>query len=184
MIINCNKLFEILRTRDRKIVLAFDWGKTCTGVAVTDDKMRMILPCAPIVMNDAKNKKNFWSKLVENYNADAVVIGIPKHHEDKPNPTEDAVIAFANALDNELHDTGFYGENEIHIAFVNEAGTSKSAEFLQHDIIDFIGKANRKNRNSERLSDPESHINKPTRKKKRESLNSLSACLILERFIY
>ncbi|MDR2934076.1 MAG: Holliday junction resolvase RuvX [Rickettsiales bacterium] len=163
MIIDCNKLLEILSIKTHKIIIAFDWGKNCTGVAITDDTMQMILPCSPVIMADAKNKKNFWAKLVADYNADAVVIGIPKHHEDMPNPTAESIMIFANTLNAELIDSGFTGDNEIPISFIDESGTSKAAENLQHDTM--------------------TAGTKLTRKKKRESLNSLSACLILERFI-
>lgn len=163
MIVNCNKLKEFVLQQSSKIILALDWGQTYTGVAVTDDTMEIIMPCKPIKMIDVKNKINFWAKLIKDYSPIAIIIGIPKHKKDIPNKTAEKIEQFAKELNTELINFGFTGEKEIQIAFIDESNTSKQAEEFQHDINNKGGQQ--------------------TRKKKRENLNSLSATLILRRFL-
>ena len=163
MIVNCNKLKEFILQHPSKIILALDWGQTYTGVAVTDDTMEIIVPCKPVKMTDIKNKINFWAKLIKDYSPIAIIIGIPKHKENMRNKTAEKIEQFATELNTELINFGFTGKKEIPIAFIDESNTSKQAEEFQYEINNKGGQQ--------------------TRKKKRENLNSLSATLILRRFL-
>lgn len=163
MIIDCNKLKEFVLQKSCKIVIALDWGQVYTGIAITDDTMKIIVPCKPIKMVEIKNKINFWAKLIKDYSAIAIIIGIPKHKEDIPNKTAEKIELFVKELDMELINFGFMGNKEIPIAFIDESNTSKHAEEFQHDIDNRGGYQKRK--------------------QKRENLNSLSATLILRKFL-
>ena len=163
MIVNCNKLKELLQNSTEKIVTALDWGETVTGMAITDDKMQIIMPCKPIKMKEIKNKTNFWGNLIKDYSVNAIIIGIPKHKENMQNKTAEKIEQFAKKLDTELINFGFTGHKEIPITFIDESNTSKQAEDFQNDIDNKGGYQKRK--------------------KKRENLNSLAAYLLLQKFI-
>lgn len=161
MIVNCNKLKEIITTEKNKTILGIDWGKKCIGLAITDENATFTIPIKPVIQNEIRQKENFWTNLIKEYNPTAIIIGLPEHKEKDgyKNETIESIKEFTNKLNEELISANI----EKYISFINEAGTSKSAEEMQNNLLDNEAKI--------------------TRKKKKENINSLSAKLILDRFI-
>lgn len=75
-----------------KRLMALDFGMRRIGVAVSDE-LHILVSTRPVLENTPEVLENL-SKLVERERCDALLIGVPRHHDDRTTPIIEAAEAF------------------------------------------------------------------------------------------
>jgi putative Holliday junction resolvase len=118
---------------NKETIIGLDYGLTNTGVALSIDGV-----VSPLKIINSKNFNHFQSelsKLILNYRAKKIIVGLPLSHDGKENKQSIIVRQVINNLKKYI---------KIPFIYVNEYGTTQS--FLSNGII---SQASRKVRNKQ-----------------------------------
>ncbi|MCM4168776.1 Putative pre-16S rRNA nuclease [Arenibacter antarcticus] len=114
-------------------IVALDFGKVRTGIAVTDE---MQLIASGLTTINTKELLNFLRTYVEQENVEKFVVGEPKQMNNQPSESEALIIPFLRTLE------GVFPK--IPVVRQDERFTSKMA--VQSMIDSGMGKQKRKNK--------------------------------------
>lgn len=76
-------------------ILALDYGKVRTGVAVTDE---LQLIASGLTTVETNNLLPFLSEYLEKENVEKIVVGLPKQMDNTPSESEELIKPFLNKL--------------------------------------------------------------------------------------
>jgi len=146
-------------------ILAIDWGTKNIGLAICSKEL-----LSPSPLKNIKNNQNSIPelvKLIDIYNVDTVVFGLPVYSvSGQPNELFPLIKNFASLLDKEVKNKL---NRQIKIEFVEEEYTTEIAKIKYSQLKEFIGK---------------DFKNKKYKKNKTGDLiDKYSAVLILESYI-
>jgi putative Holliday junction resolvase len=85
-------------TRRYRTLLGFDYGQKCVGVAVGQRLTRSATPLATIRTRDGSPDWAAISRLIEEWQPDALVVGIPYHMDGARQATTEAAQRFSRRL--------------------------------------------------------------------------------------
>ena len=136
-------------------VLAIDYGRKRTGVAITDES-RIAINQLPIL---ATHEPDFFDKLtaiIHEYSPSVIVLGFPYSEHEELTPVQNEILQFKNRLEKNF---------SIEVTLFDESHTSLAAEEVIHAIS---GKKS---------------LSKKKREKKKATLDSVAAGVILQGFL-
>ena len=136
-------------------VLAIDYGRKRTGVAITDES-RIAINQLPIL---ATHEPDFFDKLtaiIREYSPSVIVLGFPYSEHEELTPVQNEILQFKNRLEKNF---------SIEVTLFDESHTSLAAEEVIHAIS---GKKS---------------LSKKKREKKKATLDSVAAGVILQGFL-
>ena len=99
--------------------LGIDYGRTRTGLAISDELGIIAAPINPIVNKSRQESIRILSDLVEKYNLKKIIIGIPLGLEQKPTRMSKEITGFTDELRQAL---------DIEVIMWDETLSSKFAE--------------------------------------------------------
>ncbi len=102
-----------------KRLMALDFGMRRIGVAVCDE-LHILVSTRPVLEN-TPDVLDRLSRLVERERCDALLIGVPRHHDDRSTPIIQAAVAFIEQV---------RGVVTIPVYEVDEAFSTKQAREL------------------------------------------------------
>ena len=114
-------------------ILAIDYGKKRTGIAVTDD---LQIIASGLTTVNTKDVFSFLENYIQNEKVELFLIGEPKQMNNKPSESETLIIPFIEKLKNKF--------KQIPIKRVDERFTSKMA--FQTMIDSGLSKKKRQNK--------------------------------------
>jgi len=114
-------------------ILAIDYGKKRTGIAVTDD---LQIIASGLTTVNTKDVFSFLENYIQNEKVELFLIGEPKQMNNKPSESEALIIPFIEKLKNKF--------KQIPIKRVDERFTSKMA--MQTMIDSGLNKKKRQNK--------------------------------------
>jgi len=114
-------------------ILAIDYGKKRTGIAVTDD---LQIIASGLTTVNTKDVFSFLENYIQNEKVELFLIGEPKQMNNKPSESEALIIPFIEKLKNKF--------KQIPIKRVDERFTSKMA--FQTMIDSGLSKKKRQNK--------------------------------------
>jgi putative Holliday junction resolvase len=117
--------------------LGLDVGDKRTGVAVSDPQGILATPLTVLASEDEDALIDEIIKLVEQYKAECVVVGLPRRLSGELGKQADKVTAFADKLSWRAKQSNF---NQLHIQLWDERLSTKAAERL---MIEASGKGNK-----------------------------------------
>lgn len=136
-------------------VLAIDYGRKRTGIAVSDES-RVAINQLPIL---ATHEPDFFDKLtsiIQEYSPEIIVLGFPYSEHEEPTPVQKEIIEFKNRLEKNF---------KTEVTLFDESHTSLIAEEVIHAVS---GKKS---------------LSKKKREKKKATLDSVAAGVILQGYL-
>ena len=124
-------IFELLIKMGR--VLAIDYGKVRTGIAVTDE---LQIIASGLTTVSTKDLLEFLSKYIKNENVELFIVGLPKQKNNELSESETLIVPFLKKLEVKFPN--------ISIERVDERFTSKMA--FQTMIDSGLNKKQRRNK--------------------------------------
>ena len=124
-------IFELLIKMGR--VLAIDYGKVRTGIAVTDE---LQIIASGLTTVSTKDLLEFLSKYIKNENVELFIVGLPKQMNNELSESETLIVPFLKKLEVKFPN--------IPIERVDERFTSKMA--FQTMIDSGLNKKQRRNK--------------------------------------
>ena len=103
------------------MVLGVDFGRKRTGTAYMDMDLKIPFPCKLIEESNIRKVKRALIDIIEEKKIDTVVFGIPLSDEGKESEWCFEIKRFADFLLKSV---------KVEIAFIDEYGTSKEAEYI------------------------------------------------------
>jgi putative Holliday junction resolvase len=110
--------------------LGLDIGDKRTGVAVSDAQGILASPLTVIASENEDTLINEILKLVEQYKADCVVVGLPRRLDGKLGEQANKVTAFADKLSRQAKQSNL---NQLNIQLWDERLSTKAAQRLKTD---------------------------------------------------
>ena len=87
------------RNAMRDLFLAFDYGERRVGVAMGDASIGIAHPVKTIVYKTSRILMGEIECIVNEWNPSALVVGMPRHDQDRPHPLEKRVNRFCKTLE-------------------------------------------------------------------------------------
>ncbi|MGM0614949.1 MAG: Holliday junction resolvase RuvX [Pseudomonadota bacterium] len=112
-----------MATMGQRLVLAFDFGTRRIGVAVGNELLKSARELTPLPARDGIPDWNQLTRLVEEWQPDLFVVGLPLNMDG----SESAMSTRARKFGNRLH--GRYGKS---CQMVDERGTTREAKQVAH----------------------------------------------------
>lgn len=112
-----------MATLGQRLVLAFDFGTRRIGVAVGNELLKSARELTPLPARDGIPDWNQLARLVEEWEPDLFVVGLPLNMDG----SESAMSTRARKFGNRLH--GRYGKP---CTLVDERGTTREAKQIAH----------------------------------------------------
>ncbi|TVM05598.1 Holliday junction resolvase RuvX [Vreelandella aquamarina] len=112
-----------MATLGQRLVLAFDFGTRRIGVAVGNELLKSARELTPLPARDGIPDWNQLARLVEEWQPDLFVVGLPLNMDG----SESAMSTRARKFGNRLH--GRYGKP---CTLVDERGTTREAKQIAH----------------------------------------------------
>ena len=103
------------------MVLGVDFGRKRTGTAYMDMDLKIPFPCKLIEESNIRKVKRALIDIIEEKKIDTVVFGLPLSDEGKESEWCFEIKRFADFLLKSV---------KVEIAFIDEYGTSKEAEYI------------------------------------------------------
>ena len=150
--------------------LGLDVGERRTGVAVSDPGGILATPLTVLDSTDKDVLINEIMKIVEQYNADCIVVGLPRTLNGELGNQANKVTAFADKLSWQVKQNGF---NELDVQLWDERLSTKAAERLK---IEAGGKGNKLHSRAKRGT-------KSRRSSTKSRIDAIAAAFILQGFL-
>ena len=150
--------------------LGLDVGDRRTGVAVSDPGGILATPLTVLDSTDENALINEIMKIVEQYNADCIVVGLPRTLNGELGKQASKVTAFADKLSWQANQNSI---NELDIRMWDERLSTKAAERLK---IEASGKGNKMH----------SRFKKGTKKHRvstKSRIDAIAAAFVLQGFL-
>lgn len=107
------------------MIISFDYGTKRVGVAICDDSERIAVASNAIVYKTESELLSTIQSLINKYQPNRILMGLPLGSEDKPTQMSIKVKNFANTLKNEFN---------LDVTLWNEVMTSRAAsQFVKND---------------------------------------------------
>jgi len=114
-------------------ILALDVGNRRIGVAVSDPTDLLVRPLTVLTRKTSRADGEAIGRLIDETNADTVVVGVPLHADGSPSPQSEKTLAFVRFLRRFL---------AVPVETWNEHGTTREA---QAEMIEMgVSRARRK----------------------------------------
>jgi putative Holliday junction resolvase len=108
--------------------LGLDIGDKRTGVAVSDAQGILASPLTVIASEDEDTLLNEILRLVEQYKADCVVVGLPRRLDGELGEQANKVIAFTDRVSRQVKQSNL---NQLNIQLWDERLSTKAAQRLK-----------------------------------------------------